>query len=70
MDYKGCSYSKNRKGRKLGGKHLTLNKFYLEHIFPKTVEGKLYSSAIDLFKIFNLSNGQVVGFFLGGGGLW
>ena len=25
MDYKGCSYSKNRKGRKLGGQHPTLN---------------------------------------------
>ena len=66
MDYKGCSYSKNRKGRKLGGQHPTLNKFYLEHIFPKTVEGKC--SAIDLFKIFNLSNGHNSGLFLGGRG--
>ena len=41
MDYKGCSYSKNRKGRKLGGQHPTLNTILPRTVFPKNSGRKI-----------------------------
>ena len=66
MDYKGCSYSKNSKGRKLGGQHPTLNTTLPRTHFPKNSGRKIVVQLI--FSRFSIGVMDIiVGFFWGGG---